>query len=134
MPFDWRDNLTLAKNLQLLADNGTLGPPEAAYRCIVGRAYYAAFGYAHEYEVAWLNFQGKTRPEDKSQDHGRLRAHFKSKKRWRVADQLSILRDVRNRSDYEADLHEANMSDFSWDAVTLAEAVIAALPPPRGTP
>ncbi|MCI0641530.1 MAG: hypothetical protein L0Y72_12835 [Gemmataceae bacterium] len=74
MPFDWKHFLEIARFLeaQLRADS-TL-PQEAVFRSAIGRAYYAAFGYARWYAVTWLGFHGKSKSEDKSQEHGLLKA------------------------------------------------------------
>jgi hypothetical protein len=69
MAFDWRDFLSVAKSLKTQTDAGLLGP-DAMYRTIVGRAYYAAFGLAHEYATRWLGFRPKIKAEERSQDHG----------------------------------------------------------------
>jgi hypothetical protein len=85
--------LILARAMKAQADLQTLGPPEAVYRSVVSRAYYAAFGHAHDFAVQWLRFLPRTKPEERSQDHGRLQGHFKSRRRWNVAKNLGHLRD-----------------------------------------
>jgi hypothetical protein len=133
MAFDWRDFLKLAQAMLVEAKAGTLGPPEAAYRTIVGRAYYAAFGYAHDYAVQWLKFQPRKKPEEKSQDHGRLKAHFRSKRRNAVAEGLIKLRDLRNDCDYLADIPDVDLSRLATGAITVSNYVISALPQPKTT-
>ena len=71
MAFDWQHYLEFARFLQTQT-----GAPyqEAALRTAVSRSYYAAFGHAHEYACDYLGFTPRRKPEEKSQDHGRLRA------------------------------------------------------------
>jgi hypothetical protein len=134
MAFDWQDNIALAINIKSLADSGALVPEEAAYRCVVGRAYYAAFGFAYDYAVQWLGFQPPSRIQDKSLDHGRLRAFYQSNRRYNVGRQLGALRDHRNQCDYQANLPGVNIRQLADRAIQLGQSIIAALPPPRRTP
>jgi hypothetical protein len=134
MAFDWRDFLDAARTIQAHTIAGTLGPPEAMYRTVVGRAYYAAFGYAGEYAAQWLGFTPKGKLEERSQDHGRLRAHFKRNRRQRVAADLQELREHRNGCDYQATIPTSDFAALGRHAIDLANAIIGALPPPRGTP
>jgi hypothetical protein len=134
MAFDWQDNLALAINIKSLADSGALTPDEAANRCIVGRAYYAAYGDVYDYAVQWLGFQPPTRIQDRSLDHGRLRAFFQGNRRYGVGRQLGALRDHWNQCDYEANLPGIDIRQLAERAIQLGRGVIAALPPPRGTP
>jgi len=102
MPFEWRDFLDVARFLRAYCDHGfskgegpcrlngeTFStwpascaphdkdpslPLEAAFRTAIGRIYYAAFGHALEYSKEWLGFKGKKKPEEKTQEHGAVRA------------------------------------------------------------
>jgi hypothetical protein len=131
MPFDWREFLKLARALKAQADAGTLGPVEAVYRTVVGRAYYAAFGYAHEFAVNWLNFIPRHKAEERSQDHGRLRALLRDRRRRAAAERLNRLRDWRNECDYIADLPDVRFAERVENALSSAQYVIDALPVPR---
>jgi hypothetical protein len=94
MPFDWKQYLDLAQFLLAQAGVGTA--IESAQRGCVSKAYYAAFNYARQYATNYLGFIASTKPEDRSQDHGRLRAHLIKRRRRRVADTLNGLRNLRN--------------------------------------
>jgi hypothetical protein len=131
MAFDWREFLNLARWLKDQASANAGFSTEAAYRCAMGRAYYAAFGHAHRYARTWLNFLGKTRPEDKSQEHGALRAFLKSKRRAKVAEKLNQLRYWRNQSDYEEDLQGFDFPTELDAALQAAEYVFQSLVPPK---
>src|SRR5690348_4334196 len=101
MSFDWREYLELARFL-----SGQTGPgfsQEAASRATISRAYYAAYGHALLYARDFLGFAPRRRPEERTQDHGRLRAHLRQRRRHRVADVLDVLRDARNLCDYDDD-------------------------------
>lgn len=56
MPFDWRDFLSLAKELSNYPKTSSL--QEAAARFAVSRAYYAAFCWATDYASKDLAFKG----------------------------------------------------------------------------
>lgn len=85
--FDWRDFLDTARFLGAQAGVGTRA--EAACRTAVSRAYYAAYGHALHYASNYLGFVPRTKPEEKSQDHGRLKAHLRSRKRANAAGSIS---------------------------------------------
>jgi hypothetical protein len=132
-PFEWLDLLTLARQLHGLATSRAAGwPVEAACRSAVSRAYFAAFNYALEYAVTYLDFVPLARVEDRGQDHGRLRAHLQRKRRANAARSLQRLRDYRNACDYERPLPMADVLLLGAEALTLADQVLTALPPPTG--
>jgi hypothetical protein len=129
MPFDWTQYLDLAQFL--LTQAGIGAAPEAAQRGSVSKAYYAAFNYARQYATNYLGFIARTRPEDRSQDHGRLRAHLIKRRRRRVADTLHGLRNLRNDCDYVDDLSGMDLSQTAADAIAAAAYVIQSLAPPQ---
>ncbi|MCI0641533.1 MAG: hypothetical protein L0Y72_12820 [Gemmataceae bacterium] len=132
MAFDWMQFLELAHHLKTKAQTDSANK-EACYRSAVSRAYYAAFGYAHKFARTWLGFRGKSRPEEKSQEHGALRAFLKNKKRRRVSEKLEFLRSWRNLADYV----EEAMADWQKESETALEAaeyVFLALPTPKSNP
>src|SRR5436305_11959987 len=102
MPFDWNEYLKLAQFLQ--GQTGGTFVPEAGLRSAVSRAYYSAFGHSLQYATEFLGFLPRTRPEEKAQDHGRLRAHLAQRRRRQVAETLDDLRQWRNECDYIGDL------------------------------
>jgi hypothetical protein len=129
MAFDWREYLALAQWLQTNTPSGMTR--EGACRCGISRAYYAAFGYAIAYARDYLGF----RPRDDTEDHGRLRAHLKQKRRQATSDSLDRLRGWRNDCDYFDDF-TGNLEDTLIAAIREARYVYDSLPapPPLSTP
>ena len=128
MTFDWREYLALAEFILSQAGGGCT--TEAAYRGCVSKAYYAAFNHARRYATDFLAFTPRARAEDRSQDHGRLRAHLMKRRRRAVADALHALRDMRNECDYVDDLSGVNLSQMAADAIAACQYVINGLAPP----
>jgi hypothetical protein len=95
MAFDWSEYLTLARHLQGQV-NGSFGQ-EAALRCAISRAYYAAFCHARNYARDCQGFA----PTYKAQDHGLVREHFKRRGNVIIATSLDQLRQWRNQCDYD---------------------------------
>jgi hypothetical protein len=124
-PFDWNHLLRLARELQNAAVLPTVDR-QAVLRTGVTRAYFGAFGIALDYAVANLQFDARYSAED----HGRLRAHFKSKRRQNVARFLDDMRGWRNQCDY--DPHpDSDFEAMLRDAIADADEIIRALPPPQ---
>jgi hypothetical protein len=88
--FDGREYLELAKALAGMQTAGY--SQEAAERSAVSRAYYAAFGCARNYAQNALGFT----PQAGSEDHRRLREHFRQQGLLRLASDLNRLRAWRN--------------------------------------
>jgi hypothetical protein len=132
MPFDWREYLELARFLQ--GQSGAAFSAEAAQRALIGRAYYAAYGYALRYARDYLRFVPRGRLEDRTQDHGRLRAHLRQRRRALVAANLERLRDWRNVCDYDEDPPVFDFSQRCADAIASAEYIINAMQPPATPP
>ena len=122
MAFNGQETLDLARQLQTTTPPGV--SDEAARRCAVSRAYFAAFGHAIRYAVAYLGFE----PREAADDHGRLKAHLKQKRRAGVSARLDQLRGWRNQCDYDDDA--GDLVVMLAAAITAAEYVFAALPPP----
>jgi hypothetical protein len=122
MPFDWTEYLNLARFLVAQAGSGCTA--ESAHRTAVSRAYYAACNYALKYATDFLGFVPRARPEDRTQDHGRLRAHLERRRRYRVATRLGHLRNWRNDCDYVDDLPGVDIPTRAAQALTAAEDVI----------
>ncbi len=101
MPFDWREFLELARDLQ--GQTGSGYSAEAAERTSVSRAYYAAFCHARNYAAAHQGFR-LTRT---SEDHKLLREHFQRLGGgWiNVEADLDELRKWRNKCDYNDSVH-----------------------------
>jgi len=94
MAFAWKEYLELAHFLAL-GQNGF--SQEAAFRSAVSRAYYAAFCHARNYARDRHGFSLARSP----QDHWRVIAHFRSRRRDDIARCLEVLRQWRNRCDYD---------------------------------
>jgi hypothetical protein len=124
MPFDWRENLTLAEWLQANTPPGM--SRECACRCAIGRAYYAAFGHALTYARDYLGFT----PNYDADDHGALRRHLKEKKRQKTSECLERLREWRNACDY-SDQFQGDLEATLINALEEARYVFDSLPPPR---
>lgn len=98
MSFDWVEFLTLAEALQ--SDPDSPGPPEAALRSAVSRAYYAAFHCA-------LNVASEEGFDSSGSgdDHRNVQRHFRHHKtnstRQKIAIELDRLRNNRSKADYE---------------------------------
>src|SRR5437763_1010303 len=123
MAFDWREYLALAQWLKINTPPGMTR--EGACRCGIGRAYYAAFGYAVRAARDYLGFH----PRDDTEDHGRLRAHLRSRRRQATSESLDRLRGWRNHCDYFNDF-PGNLEDTLSAAVTEAQYVYDSLPTP----
>ena len=127
MAFDWHDYLEFARFLQTQT-----GAPyeEAALRTAVSRSYYAAFGHAHEYACDYLGFTPRRKPEEKSQDHGRLRSHL-AKKRYAVSVKQGQLRDWRNDCDYVQDLTARDLPQLVTASIAAADYIYRSLQKPQ---
>jgi hypothetical protein len=124
MAFEWKAFVDQARHLE--RQSGSAANPEANLRSAVSRAYYGAFGHARRYAGDFLQFESRNAPED----HGRLRAHLKSKRRKGDADRLEQLRQWRNDADYFDELAWADIAVTVAAAIGQAEAVFASLVPP----
>lgn len=103
MNFAWQDFLRLAEEWGAMAAPRY---PEALYRSLISRAYYAIFHESADLAQA----MGLTITRSAS-DHYRLRQFFGERGRGRVAGQLAfILRtlyDMRASADYEIDPNDS---------------------------
>jgi hypothetical protein len=124
MPFDWKAFLDLARMLQQQASQAD--NPEAVLRTALSRAYYGAFCHARNYARDFLQFQLRGDQDD----HGRLKAHLRSKKRQKVAECLDRLRQWRNDSDYADELNFDPQSVLPA-ALSESDYVFAGLLPPQ---
>ncbi len=125
MPFNWQEYLILARWLQANEPPPGIGQ-EAAFRCAVSRAYYAAFNHASNYARDYLRFQ----PRMEAEDHGRLRSHLKQSRRQRTAAALDRLREWRNACDYH-DPIDGDLVNMLNDSINESQYVFTSLPPPN---
>jgi hypothetical protein len=114
--FDWREYLNVALSL---AGRDVEVTFEAQLRSSASRAYFAAFGHASTYAE-----RGGFRRTGEVRDHGRLRAHFKTKN-LRVAKALEELRIWRSQCDY--DEYVPNINALVGSALDRAEEVFRLL-------
>ena len=124
-PFEWRKLLELARLLQGGIEVKGFDR-NAVLRSAVSRSYFGAFGFAVEYAAQYLDFECR----NDADDHGRIRAHFKSKRRAAVADGLSKIREWRNQCDYDPS-QSPDFEAMLRDAISEAEYIVSALPPPK---
>ena len=115
MAFDWKEYLDLARFLQGQESDYT---QEAAFRCAVSRAYYAAFCHARNYACDHLGF----RRTYSHTDHELVRAHFRSCRMPDVDLKLRQLSRWRNICDYDDTIR--NISLLSAFAISEAQQVI----------
>lgn len=121
--FDWRDYLWLANDLGSGAQGSvvTIRISEAASRCAVSRAYYAAFCHARNYATSHLGFV----PTNKGADHWLLRQYLANRGRRDFANRLRRLHAWRKQSDYDNAV--VNLATTVRDALRESAAVIQRL-------
>jgi hypothetical protein len=102
--FDWKALVALAGDWEKQV--GASGNHEALLRSALTRIYFGVYCYSRNYARDWLGFSAK----ENADDHGRLRAHLKAKKRMADSDRLDRLRQWRNECDYLDEL-TVNLSD-----------------------
>jgi hypothetical protein len=117
--FEWRDFLSVASFLNREVEKSTV--PEAFARCVVSRAYYAAFCHARNY--ARENYGYK--PTRDAHDHERVQAHYDANRQCAVANQLDDLRKWRNMCDYQDSV--PSVLGFPAKALKAAQKVLDAL-------
>jgi hypothetical protein len=123
MAFEWRMFLTLAEEWQESAPSSSLA--EALLRNSLSRAYFAAFCHARVYAIRFLGFRSGIAGDD----HGRLRAYLKTKRRAEDGRRLDRLRQWRNEADYEDEL-SFDLVETTPVALQLALRVYSSLAPP----
>lgn len=107
MNFDWRRFLDLARDLDAGAPRlTTASHQEAAWRCAVGRAYYALFGHAREYaQRVWrIPFAGTAEDHRTVMECYRLHPSL-----GKVGAALGNLRWQRNQCDYRRQVSNVQM-------------------------
>ncbi|HEV2947576.1 MAG TPA: hypothetical protein VGX70_09385 [Gemmataceae bacterium] len=123
MGFDWKLFVAVSRFQYSQAVNSGIG--EAFLRSALSRAYYGAFCYSRNYARDWLGFI----PRYDAEDHGRLRAHLKKSKRWKVSEKLERLRDWRNECDYKDEL-TFDLDSAMGPALKEADYIFSSLVPP----
>jgi len=97
MGFQWSDFCVIAQYLLTHSGEPEL-PEEAAIRCAVSRAYYAAFRHALNYAKDNGDY---TEPQIRSLNHKEIRKYFKKRNNVRVSIHLERLHQLRKEADYE---------------------------------
>ena len=122
MAFNWAEYLNLAQALAAPgAFNDATISEEAIVRCVVSRAYYAAFCHARNHARDRHGLQLRYTGDD----HFLVRQHFLTRRERGVAGKLDLLRQWRNKCDYEDSL--ANLDKLLASALQEAGLVIAIL-------
>ena len=124
MSFDWSDYLKLAETL--VNDKTLPFSEEAASRCAISRAYYAAFCLSRDF----INTNKEMKLPGGPSDHQLVAGHFKStgssnSNRYNIGKWLVRLRDSRNSADYEAVVGDP--AKLAQTSVILAQQLIEEL-------
>ncbi len=126
MAFDWKALLDVARDLAKEAPSST--NPEARYRSALSRIYFGAYGHARNYAISYLGFV----TQHAAEDHGRLKAFLRSKRRQGDGDRIDQLRKWRNLADY-SDTFPSEIPPAStvMKALELAERIFLSLTLPK---
>ena len=103
--FCWSQFLDVAKFLKEKGDDNIL-PCEAAYRCSISRAYYAAFGYSMNYAKDNLGYY----PEHTGDDHRNIRDFYRSKGKNDISRRLDRLHQRRKNCDYDEPVYSLDLT------------------------
>ncbi len=129
MRFDWSEYLNLAQELAA-TNSDCSGNREAKLRSAISRAYYSAFclgrNYLRDIEKD-RTLLDKNRNINKHQYVAEAFIDHRSKNRnmVKIGENLSRLRDIRNKADYEDTMF--NLPTQATTALKLAENIIALL-------
>ncbi len=121
MIFSWSHFLDVAKFLKEEGNNRRI-PTEAAYRCSISRAYYAAFGSALNY----AKDNGSYIPENNADDHWKIRNYYRSHEKKEISRKLERLHQWRKYSDYDEPVYnlEANLNESLKTADEIINSLI----------
>ncbi|MEG3932615.1 HEPN domain-containing protein [Microcoleus sp. T3_B1] len=129
MRFDWSEYLNLAQ--ELAATNSESSPNrEAKLRSAISRAYYSTFCLARNYLRDIEKDPRLFRKNRDINEHQYVAEEFiyhptKRKKMVKIGENLSRLRELRNKADYEDTMF--NLQREARNALVLAENIISAL-------
>ncbi|MEG4837125.1 HEPN domain-containing protein [Microcoleus sp. B9-D4] len=130
MRFDWSEYLNLAQ--ELAATNSHSSPNrEAKLRSAISRAYYSTFCLARNYLRDSEKDPRLFRKNRDINEHQYVAEEFiyhptKKKNLVKIGENLSRLRELRNKADYE-DTIFINLQKEARNALVLAENIISAL-------
>ncbi|MGF3497013.1 MAG: hypothetical protein ACQXXC_05225 [Methanolinea tarda] len=120
MSFRWPDFLHISNILYDYANKRTISPEkkEAAFRCVISRSYYSAFGHSFEYAENHLNFPRTNTGED----HKKLRDWYKSHGYPQIKRHLLELWKIRRESDYDSFINNVDIK--AKESISRATQVI----------
>ena len=127
--FEWSEFLNLAQELAATNSDSSANR-EAKLRSAISRAYYSTFCLARNY---WRDIEKDPRLFRKNRDineHLYVAEEFiyhptKMKNMVKIGENLSRLRELRNKADYEDTIF--NLQKEARNALVLAENIISAL-------
>lgn len=121
MVFAWSEFLNIARFLHFQGKGNSI-PQEAAYRCAVSRAYYAAFCHSLCYATIRMQYI----PEKNEKDHTKLRVHLLRRGLPDVSLNLDQMRQWRNRCDYDNPTTMATETIVN-SAISRADTIVSSL-------
>lgn len=129
MRFDWSEYFNLAQELAIISENSANN--EAKLRSAISRAYYAVFCLARNYlrDVEKDPRLSRNKTPDIN-EHQYVAEEFiyhksKAKKMIKLGENLSRLRDFRNKADYADTIF--NLQGDVKNALNLAQNIITTL-------
>ena len=129
MRFDWSEYLNLAQELAATNSDSSANS-EAKLRSAISRAYYATFCLARNYLRDIEKDPRLSRKNRDINEHQYVAEEFiyhptKMKNMVRIGENLSRLRELRNKADYEDTLY--NLQNAVKNALMLAQNIISGL-------
>ena len=129
MRFDWSEYLNLAQELAA-TNSDSSGNREAKLRSAISRAYYSTFCLARNYLRDIEKDPRLFRKNRDIKEHQYVAEEFiyhptKKKNMVKIGENLSRLRELRNKADYEDTMF--NLQREARNALVLAENIISAL-------
>ena len=129
MRFDWSEYLNLAQELAATNSDSSANR-EAKLRSAISRAYYATFCLARNYLRDIEKDPRLSRKNRDINEHQYVAEEFiyhptKMKNMVRIGENLSRLRELRNKADYEDTFY--NLQREARTALMLAQNIISGL-------
>ena len=129
MRFDWSEYLNLAQELAATNSESSANR-EAKLRSAISRAYYSTFCLARNYLRDIEKDPRLFRKNRDINEHQYVAEEFiyhptKMKNMVKIGENLSRLRELRNKADYEDTIF--NLQKEARNALVLAENIISAL-------
>ncbi|MEG4966273.1 HEPN domain-containing protein [Microcoleus sp. B6-A1] len=129
MRFDWSEYLNLAQELAATNSDSSANR-EAKLRSAISRAYYSTFCLARNYLRDIEKDPRLFRKNRDINEHQYVAEEFiyhptKKKNMVKIGENLSRLRELRNKADYEDTMF--NFKGEARNALVLAENIISAL-------